>query len=375
MGTGRRGLAGIAMATALVAGAAVTVTTAEALPGGAATAARGDCPAARQKVERLEGRVTPNACAFMERQIAFGEMPTGTPPAPGDLAHPRVRAYLDIFDPEATLWEAGSAPQRGRTTIGTSITGSLRLAPGLTYRGTDVVADGSTVMFGQWNEVTLKGRTVAYPQIARNVLGDEGRTLQARRYYDRAALFRDTLPEAAPTPLFAGITDEGSPGDGERPGAELRPEAEADLRPEAGADLRPGPGFRARPGETAERLAAWNAGDVDALLALAGGARLSGPGLAAPLVSEAGRRAYLERLFATADLDLKAGQVAVGETTTYVEWHGTASVRDGGALRTGVPFGIVERFGPGGEWELYFDTLPLVATQAEIGALFQELAS
>ncbi|WP_086825437.1 hypothetical protein [Streptomyces sp. NRRL B-24572] len=359
MGTGRRGLAGIAMATAIVAGAAVTVTTAEALPGGAATIARGDCPAAREKVERLEGHITPNACAFMERQITFGEMATGTPPAPGDLAHPRVQAYLDIFDPEATLWEAGSAAQRGRTTIGTSITNSLRLAPGLTYRGTDVVADGSTVMFGQWNEVTLKGHTVAYPQIARNVLGDEGRTLQARRYYDRAVLFQDTLPESAPTPLFAGITDAGAAGAAEGARAALPAEA----------------GFRARAEEVPERLAAWNAGDTDALLARTRGARLDGPGLAAPLVSEAGKRAYLERLFATADLDLKAGQVATGETTTYVEWHGTVSVRDGEKTRTGIPFGIVERFGPGGEWELYFDTLPLVATQSEIGALFQELAS
>ncbi|WP_263985404.1 hypothetical protein [Streptomyces sp. NK15101] len=371
MGTGRRGLAGIAMATALVAGAAVTVTTAEALPGGAATAARDDCPAAREKVERLEGRVTPNACAFLERQITFGEMPTGTPPAPGDLAHPRVGAYLDIFDPEATLWEAGSAPQRGRTTIGTSINGSLRLAPDLAYRGTDVVADGSTVMFGQWNEVTLKGHTVAYPQIARNVLGDEGRTLQARRYYDRAVLFRDTLPGAAPAPLFEGVTDAGSPRDGERiQGGERIRNGE---RIQDGE--QPRPGFRARAGEVTERLAAWNAEDADALLARTRGARLGGPGLAAPLVSEAGKRAYLERLFATADLRLKAGQVAVGETTAYVEWHGTVSVHDGAETRTGIPFGIVERFGPGGEWELYFDTLPLVADQAEIDALFQKLAS
>ncbi|MFD8206100.1 hypothetical protein ACFV2S_06855 [Streptomyces sp. NPDC059695] len=367
MGKGRRGRAGIAMATAIVAGAAaVTVTTAEALPGGAATAARGDCPAAREKVERLEGRVTPNACAFLERQITFGEMATGTPPAPGDLTHPRVRAYLDIFDPEATLWEAGSAAQRGHTPIGTSITGSLGLVPSLTYRGTDVVADGSTVMFGQWNEVTLKGRTVAYPQIARNVLGDEGRTLQARRYYDRAVLFRDTLPGEAPAPLFAGVTDAGSPRDaGRAEGAAPR-----------GRDaLRARDAFRARAGETRERLAAWNAGDADALLARVGGARLGGPGLAAPLVSEAGKRAYLERLFATADLDLRAGQVAVGETTAYVEWHGTASVRDGDRTRTGIPFGIVERFGPGGEWELYFDTLPLVADDDEIRLLFRKLAS
>ncbi|MFI8966785.1 hypothetical protein ACIGO8_32275 [Streptomyces sp. NPDC053493] len=350
MGTGRRGLVGIAVAAAVVAGAAIAGPAAEARPGGDAAAAQGACPAARAEVDRLEGRITPNACAFMERQIAFGAIPTGTPPVPGDLTHPRVSAYLDIFDPDATLWEAGSEPQRGRAVIGGSIATSLRLAPSLTYRGTNVVADGSTVMFGQWNEVTLRGRTVAYPQIARNVLGDDGRTLQARRYYDRAVLFQDTLPDDAPAPLFAGVADSG--------------------RPERGAAEHGAP-VRFHVGEIPGRLAAWNAGDTDALLDRFAGARLMGPGLDAPLTTDAGKRAYLDRLFATGRLQLKAGQVAVGTTTTYVEWHGTVSGDQG----TDIPFGIVERFGPDGEWELYFDTLPLVADQKRIRSLFMKLAS
>lgn len=357
MGTGIRGLLGIMAASAVVAGAALTAAavSAEAQPGGPLAAAQGDCPEARAKIERLEGRITPNACAFMLRQIAFGEIPTGTPPAPGELDHPRVKAYLDIFDPDATLWEAGSAPQRGHTVIGTSITGSLRLAPGLSYRGTHVVADGSTVMFGQWNEIDFKGHTVAYPQIARNVLGDDGRTIQARRYYDRAVLFQDTLPADAPTPLFAGIADTGG-------------------TPEHGTPAR------LRVTEVPARLTAWNTHDADALLARGRGARLSGPGLDAPLTTDAGKRAYLERLLGTARLRLKAGQVAFGTTTTYVEWHGTATrtVDDGtgsGPRTVEIPFGIVERFGPGGEWELYFDTLPLVAEQKQIGLLFQKLAA
>ncbi|MFF8835670.1 hypothetical protein [Streptomyces sp. NPDC015130] len=350
MRTDRRAAATVGIAVAaVVTGAMVTVPAAEAQPGGAVAAAQGSCPAARAKVDRLEGRITPNACAFMERQIAFGELPTGAPPAPGEVGHPRVRAYLDIFDPDATLWEAGSLPQRGHTAIGASITNSLRLVPSLAYRGTDVVADGSTVMFGQWNEVTLKGHRVAYPQIARNVLGDDGRTIQARRYYDRAVLFQDTLPQDAPAPLFAGVAD-------------------SDRSPARGNPAR----FRV--GEIPGRLAAWNAQDTATLLARFTGARLSGPGLDRPLVTEAGKRAYLERLFSTADLQLKAGQSAVGETTTYVEWHGTASVRDGEQTRT-VPFGIVERFGADREWELTFDTLPLIADQNEIGTLFQKLAS
>ncbi|MFD7977510.1 hypothetical protein [Streptomyces sp. NPDC059071] len=346
MGTGRRGLTGIAVAAAVVAGAAVAVPTAGAQPGGTAAAGTVNCPTVRAKVERLEGRVNPNACAFMERQIAFGEIPTGTPPAVGDVSHPRVRAYLDIFDPEASLWEAGAKAQRGHTAIGTSIVNSLRLAPSLGYRGTDVVADGSTVMFGQWNEVTLRGRTIGYPQIARNVLGDEGRTIQARRYYDRAVLFQDTLPEDAPAPLFAGVADSGEAHPGQEPA-------------------------RFRVGEAPARLAAWNGEDTEALLARSAGARLMGPGLRAPLTTDAGKRAYLERLFGSGTFRLKAGQVAVGTTTTYVEWHGTVSNAHG----TDVPFGIVERFGPDGAWELYFDTLPLVLEQDAVRVLFQKLAA
>ncbi len=209
MGTGRRTTVSIAVVAALVAGSVVTAS-AGAEPGGVVAAGQADCPEARARVERLEGRLTPNTCAFLRRQITFGEMPTGTPPAPGGDGHPRVAAYLDIFDPDASLWEAGSAAQRGPAVIGASIANSLRLVPSLSYEGTDVVADGSTVVFGQRNEVTLKGRTVVYPQIARNVLGDDGRTIQARRYYDRAVLFQDTLPDTAPPALFAGVADSGT---------------------------------------------------------------------------------------------------------------------------------------------------------------------
>ncbi|MFC7219478.1 hypothetical protein ACFQLX_15045 [Streptomyces polyrhachis] len=351
---GRSTLVMAALATATVSATAMANATATAGPGaqGAARAAAAtvpdaetqgsECADVREKVERLEGRITPNACAFIKRQIAFGETPTGTPPEPGESSHPRVRAYLDIFDPEATLWEAGGAPQRGHTTIGNSIIGSLRLVPDLRYRGTEVVADGAVAMFGQWNEVTIKGQQVAYPQIARNVLSDDGKSIQARRYYDRYTVFRSAAPELRN--LFEGITDAGSATGG---------------APE-----------RFRADEITARLAAWNNEDTAALTERMGGARLTAPGLPRPLATAAGKTAYLQRLFDHADVQLTAGQVAFGETTTYVEWHGTATSAKG----TDVPFGIVERFGPGGEWELSFDTLPLIADKTEIAALFQRLA-
>ncbi|WP_158857623.1 hypothetical protein [Streptomyces sp. NRRL B-1347] len=274
-------------------------------------------------------------------------MPTGTAPQPGEsgFEHPRVKAYLDIFDTDATLWEAGSRARRGRAEIGPAIINSLGLVKDLRYRGTNVVADGSTVVFGQWNEATVKGHKIAFPQIARNVLGDDGKSLQARRYYDRHVLLRDTLPDA-PVGLFEGIADSG-PAPAEAP-----------------APPRP------RTAGLPQRLAAWNSEDIGALLARTGTMRLSGPGLDAPLKTAAARKAYLQRFFDTADVQFKAGQVAVGTTTTYVEWHGTVTRPRGEP----VPFGIMERFGPGGEWELYFDTLPLLADQKTIDELFAELA-
>ncbi|MFI6644796.1 hypothetical protein [Streptomyces sp. NPDC050504] len=327
-----------------------TTASAAALPGSGSaergtTAVRKACPAAHTKAERLEGRITPNVCAFLQRQIAFGEMPTGPAPRPGDFDHPRVKAYLDIFDTDATLWEAGSRAKYGRDEIGPSIINSLGLVKDLRYRGTNVVADGAVVVFGQWNEATINGHRIAFPQIARNVLGDDGKSLQARRYYDRHVLLRDTLP-GAPVGLFDGISDNGP------------------------APAEPASPARLRPAELTQRLAAWNSENAGALLARTGNARLSGPGLGTPLATAAAKNAYLQRFFETADVEFKAGQVAFGTTTTYVEWHGTVSRTPGER----VPFGIVERFGPDGEWELYFDTLPLLADQKTIDALFAQLA-
>ncbi|MFB7359546.1 hypothetical protein [Streptomyces gardneri] len=54
--------------------------------------------------------------------------------------------------------------------------------------------------------------------------------------------------------------------------------------------------------------------------------------------------------------------------------RGSGRLTVSGSKGKDIPFGIVERFGPGGEWELSFDTLPLVADRAEIDALFRKPA-
>ncbi|MEU3578537.1 hypothetical protein AB0H24_19275 [Streptomyces globisporus] len=40
-----------------------------------------------------------------------------------------------------------------------------------------------------------------------------------------------------------------------------------------------------------------------------------------------------------------------------------------------MPFGIVERFGPDGQWELHFDTLPVLTDPATISNLLAQLAT
>lgn len=213
------------------------------------------------------------------------------------------------------------------------------------------MADGAVMMFGQRNEVTVKGHEVSYPQIARNVLSDDGKTIQARRYYDRHALFAPIAPELRP--LFEGIADAGPATGGRAP-------------------------ERFRSEELTARLAAWNGEDASALTARTGSAGLTGPGLARPLTTTAGKTAYLQRFFERADVKLQAGQVAFGGETAYVEWHGKVTGLEGvdanGPREVDIPFGIVERFGPHGEWEVYFDTLPLIADKEQIGALYQRLA-
>ncbi|QSS91314.1 hypothetical protein [Streptomyces sp. M54] len=237
-----------------------------------------------------------------------------------------------------------------------------------------MVADGSTVMFGQWNTATVKGHKVAYPQIARNVLGDEGRTIQARRYYERHVLVRDTLPNA-PKGLFDGIADHGK--------APARGPARAAVTAGGLPDRLGGVEHREH------RRAAAPGGRGRAGRARTGRA----PG------DQGGQAGVPEAPLGRADLNLKAGQVAFGTSTTYVEWHGTVTRKqeagsrkqeagsrkqeagsrkqdaEGGEENPAVPFGIVERFGPDGQWELYFDTLPVLTDQTTINNLLAQLAT
>ncbi|MFI6395680.1 nuclear transport factor 2 family protein [Nonomuraea sp. NPDC050540] len=285
------------------------------------------------------GWVSPNACSFIKRQVAFGKE------APDALT--RVPLYLDIWDKDATLWEPAAAelpPTKGLAEIERAITGSLTLAPDFRFHGTRIGVDGAAVMFEAANEVTIKGHAISYPAVYRVLMTDDGKVVQGRRYYDRYTWF--TKLDPAVRNLFAGVTDSGPAETGRRPA----------ISPDA----------------LVARGQAWNRKDAAALLAPLTGAPLKGTGLDGRALRTAqGKLAYLNAFFAQiGELQLKPGQAVRAGNSTYVEWYGTVTPKHGQKMSFGIIERLDDRWGVTTEWQLSFDQLPLIADQAKINALY-----
>ncbi|KAB2337805.1 hypothetical protein [Actinomadura rudentiformis] len=123
-----------------------------------------------------EGAITLAAQTFIDRQTRFGAMPTYTTPETPDAADldRRVAVYGEMWDQNATLWEAATIPVQGRANIENSIRASLRLVPSFGFRPTRIAVGRNVVMYGAHNQTTVNGNRVDYPAIYRVVLNGKG---------------------------------------------------------------------------------------------------------------------------------------------------------------------------------------------------------
>ncbi len=247
-------------------GAAVLVLGATLAESGTAMAGTSaGCGVLDQLGDRVEGAVSPSACAFITRQTEFGAMRSDTP----EEREARVRSYGQIFAADGTLAESGSAPPvRGRTNIEGNLRTLLGAFPTFRFTPVKIVVSGETVFYEAANEAVIRGELVRYPAVYRVVLKD-GEVTQGRRYHDRTEWFRP-LERDALRELFAGV---------------------------AGDCPRKGPAF-------------------------------TGPGLTAPVTDPACHAAYLGRLAgAMTDVRLKPDQAAAGQRTRFQEYRGTVRAK------------------------------------------------
>ncbi|HET6290729.1 MAG TPA: nuclear transport factor 2 family protein [Amycolatopsis sp.] len=247
-------------------GTAAVLVSATVLGSGPAAAETNEgCSILEQLGDRVEGEVSPSACAFITKQTAFGAMRSETPEA----RDARVRLYGSIFAVDGTLAESGSAPPVvGRANIANSLRTLLNAFPTFRFTPVKIVVNGDAVFYEADNEMTIRGEVVRYPAVYRVVL-TSGEVVQGRRYHDRTEWFRPIEKDAL-RELFTGVADNCP---------------------------RRGPAF-------------------------------TGPGLTEPVTDPLCHAAYLGRLSgAMTDVRLTADQAAAGPRTKFQEYRGTVRAK------------------------------------------------
>jgi len=133
---------------------------------------------------------------FLERFFRFG-------------AAPSVAHYLDLFDPEATLFDSGMPRPIRVPEIPEHIGGILRLVPDFRMTPERWRARGTTLFVEASNQASLGGRPLRWHSVyCMDLAGDH--VLRGRRYYDRRPLFA-TLNPALPALPAAALRPEGDP--------------------------------------------------------------------------------------------------------------------------------------------------------------------
>ncbi len=155
----------------------------------------------------------PDLDGFYQRFTAWG-------------ADATVDGYVDLFDPDATLFDSGMPEPLPASGIRALITGTLGLLQGFRFepvRQGRGPADGTadTLYLEARNTAVIGGEAVTWPAVyCVTVRGD--RVLRGRRYYDQSAILpaamaaalpaEDPHPHAGPSsirPVSVGRADDG----------------------------------------------------------------------------------------------------------------------------------------------------------------------
>jgi ketosteroid isomerase-like protein len=158
----------------------------------------------------------PDVDHFLERFFRFG-------------AAPSVATYLDLFDPDATLFDSGMPRPIRVPEIPEHIEGILRLVPDFHMTPERWRAHGPTLFVEAANQASLAGKPLRWHSVyCMDLTGD--RVARGRRYYDRRPLFASlnaALPALPAAVLRAGGDPLPAPGSAEavRPAFARRLEA------------------------------------------------------------------------------------------------------------------------------------------------------
>ena len=138
----------------------------------------------------------PDFDRFLERFFRFG-------------AAPSVATYLDLFDPEATLFDSGMPRPIRVPEIPEHIAGVLRLVPDFRMTPQRWRTRDTTIFVEAKNQASLAGKPLRWDSVyCMDIAGD--RVMRGRRYYDRRALFANLNPELPALPASA-LRPDGDP--------------------------------------------------------------------------------------------------------------------------------------------------------------------